>query len=486
LQFSKELYNYPDQQKWNMKTINVLAKDAALKIEVKSNSIERFLVWGIWVSMFIFSIYCITKYGKNIPLAEDWLLVAPLTGNEPDMVDWLWAQNNEHRVPIPKLIFLVLLKLTNGDFRAGMYFNAIILGGISIAVIQVAHHIRGGKTKLVDAFVPVTLMHIGQWENLVWSWQISFVFPVALIIGLILIFITYPLLNHKTAVVYTTISLILLPLCGGIGIIFAPFLVLWVLFCGIYHWKNVEVKNNRKWVSILTVIIVGVYFIGYERPAWNPPSPSIKATLVTAAKFLALSIGPVAAKSWQWSILLSMIIVLPSIWIAAKAVLCTKGVEQFRALLLFLFFGNIALFTLAMGWGRAGLVPTVGLPIRYVLLTAPIFCTVFFIWELYGSRFSRSIIQNGLLTIMIFLIPYNTMMGFGWRNWYLKGMNAVENNLLHHHQQSLLAKEHRDFLIHWWDEDKLASHMQMLHENKIGPFSQMKMDSTEPQNSNIK
>jgi hypothetical protein len=103
-----------------MKTKNVLAQNMTVKTEVQTNSIERLLVWGIWLSMFIFSLYCITKYGKNIPLTEDWLLVAPLTGNDLDMVNWLWAQNNEHRVPIPKLIFLVLLKLTNGDFRAGM------------------------------------------------------------------------------------------------------------------------------------------------------------------------------------------------------------------------------------------------------------------------------------------------------------------------------------------------------------------------------
>jgi hypothetical protein len=107
-------------------------------------------VWSVWLVMMLVALACIAKYGRNIPLAEDWLLVAPLTGNEPDLTSWLWAQNNEHRVPLPRLILLALLKITNGDFRAGMFFNVITLGVIAFATIQVARHLRGGRTSFVD------------------------------------------------------------------------------------------------------------------------------------------------------------------------------------------------------------------------------------------------------------------------------------------------------------------------------------------------
>jgi len=74
-----------------------------------------------------------------------------LTGNEPDLSGWLWAQNNEHRIPLPKLILLGLFKMTKGDFRAGMFFNAIALGVLAIFMVLAARHLRG-KTKFSDAF----------------------------------------------------------------------------------------------------------------------------------------------------------------------------------------------------------------------------------------------------------------------------------------------------------------------------------------------
>jgi hypothetical protein len=54
------------------------------------------------------------------------------------------------------LILLGLLKMTKGDFRAGMFFNAIALGVLAIFMVLAARHLRG-KTKFANAFFPVAL-----------------------------------------------------------------------------------------------------------------------------------------------------------------------------------------------------------------------------------------------------------------------------------------------------------------------------------------
>ena len=166
---------------------------------------------------------------------------------------------------------------------------------------------------------------------------------------------------------------------------------------------------------------------------------------------------------------------------AVSGVLRHKGQDRHRALGVLLFFSSLAVFALAIGWGRSGLVPTVGMPIRYVLLAVPAFCTAFFVWELYGSRKLRTTAQRGLLLGMCLLIPFNTMAGFQWRNWYRAGMDAVEHDLLAGTPRSLLAERHRAFLIHWWDETKLADSMRMLHEAGIGPLAQMREDPVNPE-----
>jgi hypothetical protein len=59
------------------------------------------MVYGTCASMLAGVLVAIALWGRNLPLSEDWLMVAPLTRHEPDLLGWLWSQNNEHRLPCP-------------------------------------------------------------------------------------------------------------------------------------------------------------------------------------------------------------------------------------------------------------------------------------------------------------------------------------------------------------------------------------------------
>lgn len=47
----------------------------------------------------------VARFARNIPLSEDWLMVPALAGREPDFWGWVWSQNNEHRLPVPRLVY---------------------------------------------------------------------------------------------------------------------------------------------------------------------------------------------------------------------------------------------------------------------------------------------------------------------------------------------------------------------------------------------
>ena len=448
---------------------------------VHSNRSKEVFVWSVWLVMLVIAFVSIAQYGRNIPLAEDWYFVQPLTGNEPDLAKWLWAQNNEHRIPLPRLILLVLLELAKGDFRVGMFFNSITLGVLAFSMILVARHLRGGRTSFADAFFPIALLHLGNWPNLVWSWQFTFVLPTALTCAVLLVIVIHQTLSTPSTAVVAGTCLVLLPLCGANGLLFVPLLALWLIYSGVLNWYSVKTKGGRQWISgfligsaVISLCLTALYFVGYEHPSWNPPSPGLGATLKATAKFLALSFGPVAARSWYLSVIAVVGFLLVSGGLAVLGVLRHKCLEKHRALGVLLFFGNIALFAIVMGWGRAGLIPTLGLPIRYVLFAVPALCTAFFVWELYGSPKLRTVAQMGLLVVMCLLLPFNMIEGLRWGDWYRKGMEAVEHDILAGTSHSILATRHRDFLIHWWTKDQLAAGMQMLKDTGIGPFVQMK------------
>jgi hypothetical protein len=114
---------------------------------------------------------------------------------------------------------------------------------------------------------------------------------------------------------------------------------------------------------------------------------------------------------WRLSILVSVVFILASAAAALSGFLRCGEKKHYQSLGILLLFGNMAIFSLAMGWGRAGLVPQVGLPDRYVLLSVPAFLTAFFIWEIYGSPNLRSLVQSGLFFIMCLMLPFNMAAG---------------------------------------------------------------------------
>ncbi len=453
----------------------------------------KLFVWGIWLAMLIAAFICLVSYGRNIPLAEDWLMVKPLTGNESHLGRWLWQQNNEHRIPLPRLILLISLKFTKGDFRSGMVLNVVTFAFVAAAAIQVARSLRGGKTSYADAFFPIALLNISNWPNLFWSWQFTQILPTALTYIIVFVFVIEPTLTTPLAAAIAGVSLVALPFCGANGLLLVPLLAPWFIYRGFVNWYATDSKDKQRSASIISIslaaialCLIGIYFIGYQRPTWNPPSPGLWATLQTVAKFLAYSFGAVSAYWWSFFVLIAFGIFIPTFGIVILGIVRHQGFERQRALMMLLLCGIFGVYSLAVGYGRAGLVPSQGFPIRYVMFAVPMLCIAFFIWELYGSRKWQQIVPWGLFLWMLLLLPLNTIAGFEmFGNWYDGVMDSVERDIANGIPRSLLAQRHRDSLIHWWSDRELADNMQMLYEDRVGVFAQMREDRVNNSDKNL-
>jgi hypothetical protein len=464
-----------------------------LDTTLRAARLARLFVWAVWGMMLLTALACIVRWGRNIPLAEDWTLVAPLTGHEQGVARWLWAQNNEHRLPLSKLLLLGLLKVTGGDFRVGMFANAAVLAAIAAAMIRTAARMRGGLQRWTDAFFPVLFLHIGNWENLVWGWQLQFTLSVALTCVLLLAVAGAPLLRPRWATA-AAVAFVLLPLCGANGLIFTLAMAPWAAYVAFHRWRGSRatlhassptgerpsvaavappapepVAGPRAGLLLgaaaaLGLVLVGVYFIGYERPYWIPPNPGKLATLQTGAKFAAMAFGPAVSTRWNPAILgAALVLALVDAW-------RVRTEERERTLGLLCFAGGTAVLTLAMGYGRAAYVPEIGMPARYVLLAAPSLCAAYFIWALYGPRLLARSVEMGLCVIMIALLPANTRAGFTWRDWYVTGMRAVEQDIAAGVPRGELAHRHFKFLLHW-NEELAGNAIGWLRDTGRGPFA---------------
>ena len=431
------------------------------------------VVWLVWALTLGSILVAIARDGRNIPFEEDWLMVAAMTGHEPDLPRWLWSQNSEHRLPLPRLVNLVLLRAT-GDFRSTMVFDTLALGAVAAAMILVARALRDGRTSLADAFFPLLLLQLGNWDNLVWGWQIQFVLPTVLACALLLVIVARPTLPARSGTAVAALALIGLPLSGANGLVFTPTLAAWLAYT---VWARRRDPTAARWTgdwlpagaAVLAALLCAVYFIGYQASPWNQPSSGLGATLATSGKFLALSVGPAAAKGWLLcggAVVVIMLISLGLLIIAHGE----RRDERLRILGLLAFFAAAAVLVLAIGWGRAGRAAATGrMPTRYVLLAAPGLCAAYFTLLLYGTGWLRRAGPAALAILLALLFPLNTRVGLGRRDWFGAGMTAFERDLASGASSAVLAQRHHAFLLHW-DQTLMDVSLQQLHDAGIGPF----------------
>jgi hypothetical protein len=453
--------------------------------EARSDKLALAGVLALWAGMTGVVLGCIAIYGHNVPLAEDWVMVPPLVGREPNLLQWLWAQNNEHRLPLQKAVYLVLLKASGGDFRIGMLANTLMLAGLCLAMIVTARRLRGGQTRLADAFFPLALLHLGHWENMVWGWQIQFVISTGLVCVWLLVIVreNWPL-PPKPALA-AGLTLVLLPLSGANGLLFTPFVALWLAIGTLLYRGEMTATWLTPFLSacvIISIALSGLYFIGYVQPqladaahpaSW-PPNPGLRPTALTGARFVGMAIGP-AGGGRVPARLISLFCPTTILLVASSAIPLVQGLgqvrksERFRIFGLLVFAAAMAALVVVMAWGRAGWVPIQDMPDRYALLSVPGLCAAYFVWVLYGSETVRDRIAIGFAITSLFALPFNLREGNSWRQWYVSGMRAFDHDLSARLSWQDLGDKHYKFLMHW-NRDALVERMRMLHDAKIGPL----------------
>jgi len=130
--------------------------------------------FGISAAFALAVLVYIAVYGVNVPYWDDWEFVSLLKayGAGDHWVAKLYAQHNEHRFLFPKLLFLALAKLTSWNLKAEMVAGWLIscAGFYIVWLLMKRSGIRGGLCMLL---VPCVYFNLGQWENILWGWQVT-------------------------------------------------------------------------------------------------------------------------------------------------------------------------------------------------------------------------------------------------------------------------------------------------------------------------
>jgi hypothetical protein len=353
-------------------------------------------VWTCWITMSLAAVIFIFHYSRNVPFWDELSMVPVFTHNQPVTAQWLWSQANEHRIPLSRLIQIGLARLSGTDFRAGMYFNALLMSCLAALAIATARGLRG-HASYTDAFFPIALLNWGHCENLLWSYQVTFSCSTFLISAFLLLIVTRGP-NLLTSEGYLaagpalvgSLCLLLLPLSGAAGTLLVPPLGLWLGWAAISSLKRGGWTRWKPLASVALVLlafaIIGLYFLtGYFSPSWHPAPANVHAWLVTSVQFLCTGLGAPALFSLGHGVFLvagclSAVVVA----ILVRAWFSQRGERPRLAAMGLFLFGFLAL-ALALGKGRAFQGETAGLAGRYGWLAAPFAMGLYLAASRWGS-----------------------------------------------------------------------------------------------------
>lgn len=407
-----------------------------------------------WAAMTAAGLGFVFGFGHNLPWGDEWEFVPVLTGHEP-AGPWLWAQHNEHRLPLPRAVYLGLFRLT-GDFRAGMVLQVLVLSALALGLMRYLAAVRG-RPAWADVFVPVGLLNWGHVENFLMGYQFCFALVCVLACGM-LVAARSPRIYRAGLLVGG--QLLLLEACGGSGLAFVPPVVAWLLVRARRVGRNQWKKGVD--LAVLAAAAVGyavVYFVGYERPPHHPPAKvedAGRAALI-AGQYLSMGFGLAAAFVWP---VVALGVVALTGWAAARLV-------RTRAWGVLVVLAGALALAAAVGVGRSGFGHAdMGLWSRYGLLAWPVLFAAYLAFLDATDRSGRWV-QPVLAAVAVGFLPFNLAAGWDWAASHDRAMVRFTEGVRAGVPVGELVEKH---LTGSGQEERAVRGIPMLREAGVGPF----------------
>ena len=400
---------------------SIQAPHALAPVEDRRQRAVRLFVWATWLLMTGAVLWFVHRFASRAPTGDDWtILIPPLTGMYELTPRMLWAQANEHRLPLIKVILVPLGRLTHGAFVVENYINALVLSGLAATLIATARRLRGAY-RVTDLFFPLALLHFGHYEVLLGRMNLNHVLSGGLA-GLVLVVLAsqHGPLTPRQAWLPGGVMLAL-PLCGANGLPVVVAGVAWLAYAAWDARRDGPAGGIARPLALLApaltaTALVGFYFVDYKRVVGHPTPPSLGAVLHTSAQALSSSFTVWVPRLWPW-----LGLVVPALAALTGALLVHRWwadrTERVRAAGLLLYLGAGLGAALGVGWGRAGLSPLAGTAPRYAVLTLPVLFAVYLAWLVYAPRRTRGLMEAGLLGLICLTLPLLVARGYHHAGW---------------------------------------------------------------------
>jgi hypothetical protein len=386
----------------------------------------RVFVLVVWLFMSVVAARHIMRYGRNIPIGDDYTLIPYWTGEKPVTLSYLWEQHNEHRVPFYKIILVSLGRLTKADVRAGMWLNFTLLSATALIGTLQLGRIRG-QSNWTDAIIPLLLLHLGHTRTFTFTGMLHPVGCTVINFAILLLIGSIP---REGMSLRRALTLVFCVACmtgwGANSLPVVPVLGVWLGYAGLQQWR----QRKRVGAVLLAGAVVawalcGIYLLGWHRNPGHPVSPSVWQSLWSILNVLSLASGHVDTSH---RILYALAVVVALVVAAALGVRVVRRQpeERLRATGLLALVVGVFAMALAIGHARTWYAETGSFGIHYVLVMSPLLVAAYLIAAKYAPARAAPVLQTALFTLVAVSAWQNYGPGEKWGAQMRAIVRAIE------------------------------------------------------------
>ena len=253
------------------------------------------LLHGVW------------RYGVDVPVWDAWSMVPIFEKWYQNTLTWpdIWAQHNEHRLVLPRLVFLALGVASGWDTRWEMAASVLTaLLAWMIAVAQVLHgRARYGRTTpWLCVGLAWLFFSLRQHENWLWGFQLQWYMNLLAVTLGAWLFSRPKLTPGLLAGQALCAALAMLSMGGGAAY--------WLATLALLLLRALDPAQRRRalryagfW-TVLFVAFLAWYLHGYATPGHHAGVGALAKSPTDVVRYLLLFVAgilsPMATESWLW------------------------------------------------------------------------------------------------------------------------------------------------------------------------------------------
>lgn len=457
-----------------------LPSRAAIRSAAVSDTFAGRFVALVTVAAVGLLTWFVAKYASRVPCMDELSLLSNVFG--PNQYTWAsyWHQHNEHRIPLPKILYVAAVRLAGFDFRAPMYLDVVLLVGAAVFLLRTVRRVRG-RWSVADALIPLAVLGVGSTENLLNGFQVQFVSSTVVVLTVVGLLAVPGYGAGVGRVAAIGVCAVLLPFCGANGLALVPALGLFQLYAGI-GWLRAG-RRSVGWVSLVaglaTVATVPVYYAGLQRIDHTAPPPSdVLAVAVTFVNALGMAFGPVTQSlhppGYTGVAALGVVAAVIAVGTGVLLLAAVRDPQRRTAAVgLGCVLGGLLCLAGGLAYGRSGLGSI--LPVnRYCTLTMPVLVVAYLAWVRFGSERWARLVPLALCAAVALCVVPNTRAALGLAAYHSARLNQVSHDLQAGVPLSFLVDRHPFMLTA--NRGYRREVYEILWAHGVPPFSHLAAD----------